>query len=291
MLDVPAIPVLASYAAAGFRVFPLGLRSKEPMIAKRDGGRGCHDATKDLTQLETFWRRWPRANMGIATGEGSGITVIDIDPANGGERSVAALAAKGLTFPPTLRAVTPNGGWHLVYRHQPGILNWSGKIAPGIDTRSTGGYIVAAPSRVPRKIDGVMAEYAWIDPNTGEIREDACLPADMEIAPFPAWVLDLVAPKPVYRAFRSFKPISDERARGAIQRQADLIAKEREGNRNGALSARSFFLHHNYVQSGSCGERELESVLHDAALANGLNSTEALKTIRKAFRSAQQKGQ
>lgn len=289
MLNIAALPILESYVAAGFHIFPLGPQSKEPLIPKRNGGQGCKDATNDLAVIGGWWNRRPRANIGIACGAASAITVIDIDPANGGEQSVSMLAAKGLTFPPTLRAVTPNGGWHLVYQHQAGILNWSGKIAPGIDTRNDAGYIVAAPSRVPRKADGVMAGYAWVNPATGEIRDDARLTDRSGIAPFPAWVLDIVAPKPVYRAFRSFNPISSEQARAAIERQADFIAKEREGNRNGALSSRAFFLHRNYVQRGICSEGELESILHSAALSAGLASSEAIKTVRKAFRSAEAK--
>jgi hypothetical protein len=288
MLNVPAMPTLETYLARGFHLFPLALRSKAPMIAKRDGGRGCLDAVNDLDQLRTWWTRWPRANIGIATGAASGITVIDIDPANGGEQSVTKLAAKGLTFPPTLRAVTPNGGWHLVYQHRAGIKNWSGKIAPGIDTRSDGGFIVGAPSRVTRKQDGVLASYAWIDPATGEICEDGRVP-EAEITPFPEWAAELCIPKPVYRAFRSFKPMSSDSARAAIERQTALIAREGEGNRNGALSARAFYAYRNYVRRGVCGEGELKRLLHDAALANGLTSAEALKTIDKAFRAANAK--
>lgn len=289
MLETPALPIIQRYVALGFQVFPLALRSKEPLISRKNGGQGCKDATADMAVIRRWWGQRPRANIGIRCGQASGITVIDIDPANGGEQSVTALAAKGLVFPPTLRAVTPNGGWHLLYRYQEGILNWSGKIAPGVDTRNNDGYIVAAPSRIPRKADGVVAAYAWIDPATGEVLEDAGLVTNAEIAPFPAWVCERVASKPVYQAFRSFKPISSERAREAIEREAGLIANEREGNRNGALSARAYYLHANYVQRGVCSERDLESILHNAAQRTGLSSKEVAETISKAFRSAEAK--
>jgi hypothetical protein len=45
---------------------------------------GFHDATSDPAQLETWWSKWPQANLAVATGPVNGIVVVDIDPAKGG---------------------------------------------------------------------------------------------------------------------------------------------------------------------------------------------------------------
>jgi putative DNA primase/helicase len=41
---------------------------------------GVHDATTDPDQIRKWWRIWPNANIGVATGCISGILVIDADP-------------------------------------------------------------------------------------------------------------------------------------------------------------------------------------------------------------------
>src|SRR3954468_24768513 len=45
---------------------------------------GVHDATTDRATVAAWWRRWPQANVGVATGDPSGPVVIDIDPRHGG---------------------------------------------------------------------------------------------------------------------------------------------------------------------------------------------------------------
>src|SRR5258706_12903006 len=80
-----------AYAAQGLPVFPLVPGKKMPAIAKKDGGRGFYDATTDTEQIRRWWKRWPRANIGVPTGAASGWGVIDIDPRNGRDRSLAAV--------------------------------------------------------------------------------------------------------------------------------------------------------------------------------------------------------
>ena len=47
---------------------------------------GVNDATTDHEQIDKWWTEHPDANIGIATGQASGILVLDIDPRNGGTR-------------------------------------------------------------------------------------------------------------------------------------------------------------------------------------------------------------
>ena len=293
LLDDP-VPAIESYLAKGFKVFPLVRGGKEPLISRKRGGKGAHDATCDQVLIREWWKKTPRANIGIACGVVSGITVIDVDPKNGGEISIANLAARGLTFPPTLRQVTPNGGVHLIYRHIPCVKNWSNikGLGRGIDTRTDGGYIAVAPSCIPRESDGLMTSYCWIDPATGELRDTAQLVEADVIAEFPAWVLgeiEALKQKQTYRAFQPIRPLTNEMAQARLGQQTDLIRSEHEGNRNGSLSSRAFYAYRNYVMTGIASESTLAAQLLWAAVSTGITRKESVETIQKAFEAAKRK--
>src|ERR1700722_6906156 len=82
------------YAARGWHVFPLRPRSKLPLISKKDGGNGFHDATTDKAQIEKWWRACPDANIGIAT-SASGLVVLDADGPEGLAQLQALAAPHG----------------------------------------------------------------------------------------------------------------------------------------------------------------------------------------------------
>ena len=162
------------YAARGWAVFPLAPRSKAPLIAADDGGRGCLDATTDASAIGEWWERAPRANVGIATGAPSGLFVVDVDGTEGAE-TMRALTRSNGPIPPTLRART-SSGWHLFFTLPvERVRQGSHVLGRRVDTRSTGGYVVAPPSVHP-----CGARYRWI--------------ADIEPAPCPEWVVRLAAP-------------------------------------------------------------------------------------------------
>lgn len=56
------------YVGMGWPVFPLAPRSTLPLIPARNGGKGLHDATTDLTVIFTWWEANPTANIGLRTG-------------------------------------------------------------------------------------------------------------------------------------------------------------------------------------------------------------------------------
>ena len=97
----------------GWKVLLLAPGSKLPFVSKEDGGNGVHDATSDPDQIRAWGKLCPNGNIGIACGEASGIVVVDVDPRNGGDVSIRALAAKGHPFPQAPRQRTGNGGFHL----------------------------------------------------------------------------------------------------------------------------------------------------------------------------------
>lgn len=93
-------------------------------------GRGFYDARADVDD-----RAWPL--VGIPTGSISGLDVVDVDADGLGwyRREFDAL-------PMTRAHETRSGGLHLWFRHADGLRCSTGKIAPGIDVRASGGYVI-----------------------------------------------------------------------------------------------------------------------------------------------------
>ncbi len=178
------------YGRLGWPVFPLGVRSKFPMIPKDQGGRGCLDATTDEAQVREWWGRWPFANIGLATGHA--FFAVDIDLKDGGDETWDNLRASHPALPETLEQTTGTGGRHILYRPPDfKVANSQDLIGDGIDVRGTGGYIVACPSIHPDTKRG----YQW-----DGIRD----PEEQPMADAPAWLLDKI------RQVNNHKPITAE---------------------------------------------------------------------------------
>lgn len=146
-----------SLARKGFRVFPVYEPTVKGCSCKQ--GESCSNAgkhprvlewqkaaTTDEKQIKDWWQKWQAANIGIATGKGSNVIVLDVDANKGGNESFQALF-KDLDFPETLTAQTGNG-YHLFFETVEGfeIKNSVVKIGEGLDIRGENGFVVAAPS-------------------------------------------------------------------------------------------------------------------------------------------------
>jgi Bifunctional DNA primase/polymerase, N-terminal len=249
--------------AFGWKVFPLAPWSKEPAISKDAGGRGCHDASDDADAIAEWGHRYPRANIGIATGEPSGILVIDLDPRNGSEETVAKLASKKQTFSATVQVRTWSGGTHLYYAWQSGIINSKSKLGRGIDVKTTGGYVVAPPSKVRCKETRKTAGYVWVRSPLGEY-----LPR------LPQWAVEALKPKP-----QPIMPRSSVQAPKDIAPLVKFVAGAPEGQRNNSL----YWAACRAAEAGTLGQSEAAAFL-DAALAAGLERDKAAKTIASALR-------
>jgi Bifunctional DNA primase/polymerase, N-terminal len=145
--------VALSYAARGWRVMPVTQR-KTPLLM---GGHKV--GTTDREQIKQWWSRWERP-IAICTGPESDNWVMDIDPSNGGDETLASLEAKYGPLPETLMARTASGGTHYYFRYPKRVVirSSAGKIGPGIDHRGLNGYVVAPPSTVAH------GDYEWITP-------------------------------------------------------------------------------------------------------------------------------
>ncbi len=136
------------YAELGYPVFPCAPGGKVPITP-----HGFKDATADTVQIEAWWTEHPDANIGIPT---TGLIVIDVD---GSENPWPGDPDKSQDLARAPKSLTPNGGRHHIFR-QPDGKAWkssTGGIAPNVDTRAEGGYILVPPSVVDGKA------YRWAE--------------------------------------------------------------------------------------------------------------------------------
>jgi hypothetical protein len=135
------------YAGRGWHVFPVhtvsdgrcscGQLCESP--GKHPRVKWATVATTNTEQIESWWRRWPDANIGIATGP-SGLIVLDPDDAEGVAELQALAEAYG-PLPKTLTSKTGRG-FHIYYAGT-GIKSYnSGKL----HVKADGGYVLAPPS-------------------------------------------------------------------------------------------------------------------------------------------------
>lgn len=142
------------YAARGWPIFPVG-RNKVPRVKWGEA------ATTDPAQIETWWRQWPDALIGMKTGRASGLIVLDVDVKDPAAYGFDTLADLGLAIlPNTPLAHTPSGGLHIYFAVNPQveIRDSVGKhgLGPGLDVRGDGGYV-----RLPSSGSGYWWDPHW----------------------------------------------------------------------------------------------------------------------------------
>ena len=130
----------------GFSVIPLR-RDKKPLLVWQEFQTRL---PSDGELEDWFLRRWPDANLGIVTGALSGLVVVDAD----GEAGLAWIKQH---LPVTGVYVRTGRGWHAYFRHPGGTVRNRGRIAPEVDIRADGGYVVAPPS-----LHACGTAYAWL---------------------------------------------------------------------------------------------------------------------------------
>lgn len=165
------------YASLGLPVFPVKSRGKVPLTE-----HGCTDATVDARQIGAWWARWPNANIGIATGKSLVVLDVDIDHNGGryGDESLDALVRQHGPLPETWLCLTGGGGLHYYFYCNDPAVTIGADLAPGLDFRGTGGYVVAPPSIHPSG-----SRYEWEASNDPA---DGAAPAII-----PEWLHELMA--------------------------------------------------------------------------------------------------
>lgn len=155
------------YAAKyGWAVFPIRPETKKPLTP-----HGCKDAKKDPGAIRAWWKKWPSASVGVATGSISNLLVIDedLDEEKGvdGIQSMTAWESEHGELPETVRAITGRGGAHRYYHYTGKDYKNRTGIIEGVDVRGEGGYVIAPPSIHPNG-----ASYEWeCDPEDTPLAE------------------------------------------------------------------------------------------------------------------------
>jgi putative DNA primase/helicase len=155
------------YAKRGIPVFPCKRKDKSPLTP-----HGFKDATTNRKKIMAWWDRNPQAMIGVPTGSKSGIDVIDIDLKK--DEYV-----DGFRYMPDWKKMspvivrTPSGGAHLYYKSDGKVRNTTDAIAPGIDTRGDGGYVIVPPS------SNIKGAYKFVGAELGDPHGLPVFPADM----------------------------------------------------------------------------------------------------------------
>lgn len=255
----------------GWHVLPCRPGAKLPATP-----HGFHDASDDPDQVLAWWDAMPDANVGVATGEPSGLVVLDVDP--GGLETLAALVAEHGPLPRTLAVHTPRGGLHGYYAH-PGVRVpcSAGKLGPAVDVRGDGGYVVAPPSVV----GGVP--YRW---------RDEPWPGPPSLPSLPAAWVDLLTVPRVERpnthpAPPTVRGVSGRRAAyvtAAVRGELEDVAAAVEGTRNDRLNQAAFRIGQ-LAATGALNHDAARAGLLAAAGACGIGEREAVRTITSGFGS------
>lgn len=256
-------------ARRGRAVFPCRPGDKRPAVADWER-RACSDP-------ELVARYWPseRHNVGIACGP-SRLIVVDLDTspddAPGQMETIAPYGAarlaelcreSGHEWPDTLTVSTPRGGWHLYFRTGAGqdIRNSASKIAPKVDVRASGGYVVGAGSIVNGH------PYRILD--------------NRPVADLPPWLAELAAAPLRHPAEPG--PRREGSTFGRLRGALALVLSAKEGERNNCLhwaSCRAAEM----IAAGEVSESAAEAALTQAGQGVGLEPGEIRATIASAFR-------
>ncbi len=230
--------------------------------------RGLKEATTEGRVVAGWWRRWPTANLALATGSASGVVVIDVDPPRG-DLSLTRLVDAGYELPETLAVRTGSGGVHLYYLGPTfPVGNTAGRLPgvelelAGVDLRGEGGYVVAPPS-----VHVSGSPYRWL--------ED-----EVELAPAPSWLRPAEdAPEMKPAGVKVAAPgSSTPYGVAALTGELDELRGAPVGTRNHTLNRCAFRLGR-LIAGGELSEAEAVATLTRQAIGRGLTPREVERTI------------
>lgn len=234
------------YADHGWFVFPTAPGGKIPTTE-----HGFLDATTNHKQIQQWWRGEPQANVAIATGA-PGPDVVDVDKHadRSGYAAWNRLRQAGLAGEPQAVIRTPSGGMHAYYK---GTQQRNGSLPEhAIDFRSTGGYVVTAPSK-----DAGGRPYAVVSKQPS------------------AAAFDWSAAREHLDPQRERQPQRQADGPRDVSHLAAWVASQQEGNRNQGL----FWAANRAIEAGDTAT--LDKLAHAARQA-GLDDREIDRTIRSA---------
>lgn len=249
----------AAFLAQQWPVFPCGT-DKKPLTV-----HGFYDATQDAAAVRALFAMPGARLIAVPTGPASDLAVVDLDVKHGGG-GLEWLAANTHRIPRTRQHGTRSGGRHLLFKYPAGrtIRNSAGKVAPGVDIRGAGGYVIVPPSE-------------------GYTITDDAMPCDM-----PGWLLDLLdpprpvaAPQPTMPA----KPYTGDGTpygRAALERECSNIRNASDGGKHYAVNKASYSVG-GLVAAGEIPEGAAWSEL-TAALADIKDRCEDFNAAQRTLR-------
>lgn len=242
----------------------------------------CHAAYAGTTagiKLDQMFEDHPDSLLGLRTGIGSGLFVLDFDMHEGGKNGIETLVKmkEAGVLPLTVTALTGGGGVHLYYRHPGGDLRVPndnrGKVGPGVDVKGDGGYVIVPPSQKTNKPNG----YRWYDGRS---------PWQYEIADLPSSLLVVISRvKEVIRRYPApainvdFSLLTTK----ALGEALDRLEFEMVGGRNARLYEAACRAGE-AVAAGAIDLEEVKGMLEARGMAAGLSGNEINGTVRSGLR-------
>jgi O-acetyl-ADP-ribose deacetylase (regulator of RNase III) len=228
---------------------------------------GVKDASRDPAVVAAWWRRFPQANIGLATG--IVFDALDVDGPQGAAALRAFTVEHGLELPRGPLVRTGSGGWHM-YLAPTGLGNPPPRGLGQVDWRGRGGYVVVPPSR-----HASGTRYRFL--------RDLAAP----LVAVPQALRELLEPAPDQRPSPTDHRPSAGRGHpyaiaaldGECQRVVSTPPGSRQRNRTLYRAGLRLF---GYVAGGLLDHSEVQARLEQAARGCGLGQREAAATIRSA---------
>ena len=170
-------------AQLGLSVFPVR-KTKAPFITDWPNA-----ATADEETITKWWKNYPSALVGVATGA-SGLVVVDVDYEEGSTKDgYKTLEGNGLTLD-TFWYNTRRGGAHAIYKAPEGvelrngtnITLPDGRQLPSVDMRAVGGFVIWWSDKIPESVAEFKPTPDWLNPKP-KIEPDVSKYADLAPEP------------------------------------------------------------------------------------------------------------
>jgi putative DNA primase/helicase len=286
-------------ARSGWPVFPCSPADKAPLVPResnpgaKDGG--LYLASTEEAQIRAWWDRWPKAMIGVPTGQRIGAFVVDLDPKSHTADAMLKALQDWLqlpSLPPCPVSRTRSGGLHLFFRMPSEKLGNRASLfrkiagAPEtirehVDIRGDGGYVIVPPSRMS---DG--AAYSWEQE------------PDEEFPEAPQLLLDAIAKRlngaaagspqdPPPAAARQRPPAHEAQAKAqrryamaALDREIGELRNVPEGSRGFECNKVAYSLG-GLVGAGLVSETLIRAEIFGACELNGLVAKDGVEKVRQ----------
>lgn len=260
-------------ASYGFKVFPV--RSKEETLknGKVRGPKspkitGWQDkATVKESQIRRWSHQFPDCLFAMLTGPEAGFSVTDLDR-HGEKDGFKAVADMGVTVSSPITARTAGGGEHFFFAASD-VPTTAGVIAPGVDTKGEGGYILIPGTVLP---DG--RTYAFTKGDWEELADFRDLTG---FPPMPEALRDALRPRRAANEAvqvaedQSGIPAALDHARAMLDVAKGRVADAKDGHRTRTLYDAALWAG-GFVACSTLTEEDATAALMESAADGGMTA-------------------